>query len=349
VFQVAGNSPPRYIRFELHVTATPDVAYPDTNFTAVCGDPRLLLVDDDAGQTYERYYTPALDSNGVLYHTYSVQTSGSPSAETLRHYPVVIWFTGDDSTTTLTGADQASLTSFLSNGGKLMLCGQSIAQDIQSESFLADYLHARFLDDSTGKPYLPGIIGDPITDGDTMVLAGGGGANNAKSSDAVQPVGGAVGCAYFKDYADTAFSVIRYAGAYQLVFFPVAFEAVDHSTRYLQRDEAVKRILLWFGERIPGVAEQPPLAPDKRPYVLHIAPNPFRDRTNVEFIAPLSGTVELRAYTLNGRLVSSQTGSFARGERGRFDLDGSNLANGVYVVQLVTPLGVYAQKTAVLR
>ena len=45
----------------------------------------MLIVDADGGSDYEKYYTAACDSNGVLYHTYSVQASGSPSPETLGH------------------------------------------------------------------------------------------------------------------------------------------------------------------------------------------------------------------------------------------------------------------------
>lgn len=350
VFTVDPNSPPRRITLSLHVAASPEVAYPDTNLVIVCGEPRVLLVDDDEGQNYERYYTSALDSNGVLYHIFNVHSSGSPSAETLQRYPVVIWFTGDDSSSTLTTTDQASLQSFFGNGGKLMLCGQSIAQDLASYGFLQEWLHAEFVDDSTGRPYLPGVPGDPIIDGDTMVLAGGGGANNARSSDAIRPVNGATGCARYRDYSDTAcYAVIRYAGSYRLVFFSVAFEAVDHSTRYLQRWTVVKRVLQWFGERVPGIAEELLPLIDKRPYILHITPNPFAHQATVSFIAPASGTMELRTYALNGRLVASQTREAFLGERCSFRLDAARMANGAYVLQLVSPAGVIAQRTAVLK
>ncbi len=349
IIEIAANSPPRRIRFDLHVNATPDPAYPDANFTVICGEPRVLLVDDDAGQSYERYYTSALDSNGILYRTWTVQSSGSPSADTLRHYPVVIWFTGDDASNTLTTTDQANLASFFAAHGKLLLCGQSIAEDLATDGFLEEYLHTRFLDDSTGKPYLPGDPSDPITRGDTMVLAGGGGASNARSSDAIMPLDGAAGCARYRDYPDTGWAVIRYAGDYQLVFFACAFEAVDHSSRYLQRWTLIKRIFEWFGERIPGINEEPPALPDPRPYTISVVPSPFRNAATVQFIAPLTGSVELRLYSLNGRLVQTQTRRVVFGERAAFRIDGSQLPSGLYLVQLATPQGVYAQKAAVLR
>jgi hypothetical protein len=263
---------------------------------------------------------------------------------------VVIWFTGDARTNTLTAADQASLASYLNNGGKLILSGQNIAYELSSSSFLADYLKCQFVADSTGKPYLPGIPGDPLTRGDTMVTAGGGGANNARSSDAVRPLGEAVACARFRDYSDTtAVPMIRYAGNYRLVFFSVAFEAIDHSSRYLQRWTLIRRIFDWFGERLPGVEQEPPLIHSGRPYALRITPNPFSSRARVEFTAPLSGRVELRVYSLTGQLVSSVGRKVNFGEYVGLEVDARNMSNGIYLFQLVTPEGIYAQKAAVLR
>lgn len=350
VIQIDPNSPPRRITFNLTVTASPEPAWPDTNFTVTSGEPRVLLVDDDGTQTFERYYTSALDSNGILYHSWTVQSSGSPSADTLRDYPVVIWFCGNEATNTLTPTDRSNLTSFLSNGGKLMLSGQNVAKELSADAFLADYLHAQFVADSAGKPFLPGIPGDPITNGDTMVLSGGGGANNATSADVVRPLGEAVACARFRDYADTTTCpVLRYSGGYKLVFFSVPFEAIDHSSRYLQRWTLIQRIFNWFGERIPGSVETPPTPPDKRPYVLSISPSPFSHTALVRFFAPVTGRVELRTYSLSGRLVDSQAQDVRLAEAASFRLDGSRLPAGTYVVQLVTDSGVFAQKTAVLR
>jgi len=37
------------------------------------------------------------------------------------------------------------------------------------------------------------------------------------------------------------------------------------------------------------------------------------------------------------------------GQHMSFKLDGTKLANGTYLIQVKTPAGVYAQKTAVLK
>jgi hypothetical protein len=135
-----------------------------------------------------------------------------------------------------------------------------------------------------------------------------------------------------------------------VVFFSCAFEAINHSvSRYLQKWTLMKRILAWFGEGIPPAIAQQMREPEVRPYALKVSPNPFRRQALVEFTAPVSGRMELRTYAADGRLVASETRTAVIGQHLSFKLDGAKLANGTYLVQVKTPAGVYAQKTAVLK
>jgi hypothetical protein len=355
VITVPDSIPPQYLGFWVTARATPNPAYPLTLFTVKCGEPRVLIVDDDEGSDFEKYYTAACDSNFVLYDTYSVQTSGSPSSDTLKHYPVVAWFTGNARTNTLTATDRTNLATYLDNGGNLFIAGQNIAHELSGDPFLANYLHASFAEDSSGKIYMIGVPGDPITSdpsgADTMTLGGAGGANNSRSADGIRPANGGIGCATYKDYADTTVkSIVHYAGTHKVVFFSNAFEAINHSvSRYLQKWTLMKRILTWFGEGIPPAIAQELREPEVRPYALKVSPNPFRRQALVEFTAPVSGRMEFRTFSTDGRLVASETQTAVIGQHMSFKLDGAKLANGTYLVQVKTPTGVYAQKTAVLK
>ncbi|HTW92682.1 MAG TPA: S8 family serine peptidase [bacterium] len=356
VITVPASVPPQKLGFYVTAHATPNPTYPLTIFTVKCGEPHVLIVDDDKGAGYQSYYTGACDSNFVLYDTFSVLNSGSPTAETLKHYPVVVWFCGNDSTSTLTSTDEANLKSYLDNGGNLLLAGQNIAQDVAGDSFLTNYLHAQFVTPATGQVYVIGKAGDPITSHgpsaqDTMVLGGGGGANNSTSADGIRPLGGAVGCGTYKGYSDTTVqAVIRYSGSYKVVLFSCAFEAIDHQvSRYLQKWTLMRRILLYFGEGIPPAVAQQTRQPEVKPYVLKVSPSPTRGRATVEFIAPISGLIELKTFATNGRLVQSQTRNATMGQRLSFTLDGAKLPTGTYLVQVKTPAGLYAQKIAVLK
>jgi hypothetical protein len=351
VISVPECAPPQNIRFALTVSATPDVVQPDTFFTVRSGEPRTLIVDDDLGSDYEKYYKAACDSNGILYHTYSVQTSGVPTADTLLRYNVVIWFTGNDTSTTLTAAEQTVLTSYMDAGRNLLLCGKNIATDIDGTSFLSDYLHAAVAEDSAGKTYLVGIEGDPIADGDTMVIAGAGGANNGANSDGVRPIGGAIGGAFYKDYPDTTVQAFtHYVGSYKLVFFATAFEAINHSaTRYLQRWTLMGRIFNFFGEATPGVVEEATLPLGSGRARVSVTPNPFARNARVQFNAPVAGPAKLRVYTAAGQLVYTESRMVSRSGPVEFELDGARLGSGAYIVQVSTPAGMATAKTTVLK
>jgi hypothetical protein len=152
------------------------------------------------------------------------------------------------------------------------------------------------------------------------------------------------------DADTTVQSAIHYSGTYKLVYFSAAFEAIDHSpSRYLQQWTLMRRILTFFGEGLPSDIAQPTPEPEVRPYVFRISPSPFVRVALVEFIAPVSGRMELRTFSTDGRMVASEARTATIGQPVSFKLDGTGLANGTYLVQVKTPVGIYAQKTAVLK
>lgn len=353
VIAVSDTTPAQNFQFVLTLSATPVVLNPTAGLSLRVGQPRILLVDDDAGSDYERWYRAAIDSTGALYDEYTIASAGSPPTDTLLRYPVVIWFTGNDSSTTLTATDRTNLATYLDAGNNLLICGQSIAQDIRDEPFLGSYLRSTFATDSVGRIYVVGTDAE-IMEYDTAALGGSGGANNGlRSSDGVRPINGAVGIGFYKDHPDTTVqAIIRYAGTYRLVFFSCAFEAINQSaTRYIQKWTLMRNVLTWFGERLPRIAveEERPAIAAVLPQALGISPNPMTRHTRVSFTAPMTGLARLRVWSVTGRLVAEQAMQVTEGENGSFQLDASGMASGTYLVQLVTPVGIYAQKTAVLR
>ncbi len=351
VVSVAAGTPPQDIRFHLTVTARPDVRRPDTGFAARSGIPRTLIVDDDLGLGYERYFTSACDSNRIVYDLYQTEVSGPPTSDTLRRYAVVIWNTGNDSVTSLTVAEQAALEGYLSAGGSLLLSGKKVAQNLRGSSFLADWLRAAPAVDTMGRLILVGRPGDPIAEGDTMVIAGAGGAANGADANGIRPINGAVGGALYRDYPDTTVQgLIHYRGDYRLVFFAAPFEAINLSpARYLQRWTLISRIYRFFGEATPGAEEPaPPLPAADRPGLV-VMPNPFARTARVRFTSPVPGPVRLALYNAAGQLVHSE--SHATGKPGpvEFLLDGTRLNSGIYIVRATSPAGTLSARVAVLR
>jgi uncharacterized repeat protein (TIGR01451 family) len=90
----------------------------------------VLLVDDDRYYNVEDRYRSALDANGIPYDEWEVPwsfTTGqppSPLTETLKMYPMTIWFSAYDWYQPLTSAEEERLAAYLEGGGRLYYNGQ---------------------------------------------------------------------------------------------------------------------------------------------------------------------------------------------------------------------------------
>ncbi|WP_210520369.1 PA14 domain-containing protein [Hymenobacter terricola] len=85
---------------------------------------------------------------------------------------------------------------------------------------------------------------------------------------------------------------------------------------------------------------QPGQAPE-----LTVYPNPFTSQTTIEFSLPSAGTATLAVFDAQNRLVQRLfSGAAEAGGRRHFTLSGLGLAQGIYIVQLITPTKVVTQK-----
>jgi subtilisin family serine protease len=352
VFSVSSGAIPHRVSFHITKTATPPDLGGPADIALQVGMPRILLVNDYAGTAIDRWYLQACDSLRVLYDMYSTQTSGAPGSDTLEHYPVVIWYTGLDSTNCVNASCRTALQAFLDNGGKLFISGQNIGQAIGSDAFYTNYLRAQFVIGNTTKLFTLGLPGDPIGNGDTIVCGGAGGANNCLSPDGIRPTGGAFGVTIYKDYSDTTvYGGIRYRDGYRLVYFAEPFEAIDHATsRYVQKWTILRRILTFFDEPLPGAIATPPTpVPGHLSPALLIAPNPIANQARVSFGLDHAAFARVRIYDAHGRLVAELvSANLSAGNHelrwNLHDLSGRRVAEGIYYCALSTPAGARTAK-----
>jgi hypothetical protein len=310
VFRVSDSAPPYQAQFGISKNANPQTYDNYDDLSITINSPRILLVDDDDGDSIEIWYQAACDSLDVLYNLWTVTSSGSPPQDTLNSCPVIIWFTGLDSIQTLTQTDMANLSSYLNNGGNLFLCGQNLGQDIGSEPFYTNYLHACYLFNSitTGPiPKVVGINGDPIgySNADTLVLLGSGSAHNARSMDGIQPINGAEGSHNYVHNPDTIYAGIHYSGIYKIVYFGFPFEAIDASpTRYSQKWDILRRILIFFNEQLPGIKEENFNFHSQS--IMRVFPNPFFNKTHIRLsTSKTNECMPIGIFDISGRLIKN--------------------------------------------
>lgn len=358
------------------IQISPSIPYPETTVVGVevvkdstvrvdvrLTPARLLIMDDDEGKNYESYYTSSLDSIGVSYILWDVSSQGTfpISIMSLFGSPIIIWFTGDALTNTLTLEDQDSLSSFLDSGGNLFLTGQNIGQDIGDSLFYSDYLHSVFNLPTTNDHTIDGLPGDEIGDDLSILTAGSPGAGNQISQDIISP----------DSVADTVLmyspldcAAIKYdSGTYKVVYFGFGFEGI--ASRPAQGYDfnwfVLKRVLHWFDESIVVVDEDNSYLRQegKSRFLLSVSPNPFRREAVVTFEIPALAEqeVSLRVYDVSGRQVSSVWAQ-ARGERksgvnriiwNGSDVMGEKLKSGVYFLKLGTNNKSVVSKVVILR
>jgi hypothetical protein len=244
-------SSPGYMKFHLEVSS-PNLTTPLViPFTYITDDADVLIVDDDGAQTYENYYTAALDSLGISYGVWDL-SAGKLSDDVLQAYRLLIWQVGE-SYPTIDPVDRAFLTQHLDNGGKLFVTGQDIGWELNYSSsgnydpaWYHNYLHANWVTDDTNNYNLDGVAGDPITDGLDLHIQGGDGANNQEYPDAIAP------------YDSDATTILSYRGSSykgairatdstsgaKVVYLGFGYEAIDNPQ---DRADMLGRALLWLG------------------------------------------------------------------------------------------------------
>lgn len=223
--------------------------------------PPILFVDDDQGDTLERFFTAALDAGGYVYGNWDVADLGrSPTVGDLADHATVIWNTGanyDAPTAGLTPAEEAEIRDFLDGGGNLFLVGQDVIYNGVSSSFLSEYLHVSAFIEDVLLERVVGAAGDPIGDGvDTRLDPPP--PFETDFADLLQAGPGAY-ASMFTAEADGRPSdvAVRYPiegpSPFKTVFFSFPFESISTTAADPNNQAAImERVLTWLGHEAPG-------------------------------------------------------------------------------------------------
>ncbi len=308
---------------------------------------KILLVNDALPtNNYGDYYTSCMDTTGVLYGYWD--NSKASVLTTLSQFDVLVWFTGDDSLTTLTQIERDSLSAFLDRGGNLLLSSKNLGQNVTDTAvFYNSYLKADFdvSNVATANINSIGLVALPISHGtpDTLAIMTAGTAGNYKSIDRMFPLPGAESVFQFKTIGGS--SVIRCSTAvYKTVFSSTPLEAVGSNTPgKLTRTEFIARVLRWFG--IPAFykveGEPEALVYGKTAILNQARPNPFTSSTSISYVLPNASQVALKVYNIVGQEVATlcdgnQPAGMHEVSWNGLDHSGKKVSNGVYLYRLTT-------------
>ncbi|MBU7027617.1 MAG: hypothetical protein HXS48_11840 [Theionarchaea archaeon] len=216
----------------------------------------VAVIDDDRGSSFthvEGYYTDALDALGVSYDYHNTSTNGAPSLAYLQAHSVVIWFTGEDFTQTLTPTDENNLILYLNGGGTLFFCSQDYVWDLKLDgrypsTFLRNYLHTTSEVEDTGVNTVSGVAGNQVGNGLGPYQMCWNSPSTCTFTDYADWVTKDSSSEYAFYNESNQYVAITYAGGYKVVFFAFMFEAIRSAS---DRQEVMERILDFFGSAGP--------------------------------------------------------------------------------------------------
>ncbi len=268
------------------------------SYSVITADTEILLVDDDGADSYEAdYFGPAIDAHGRSWATWD-RGSSVLTSDILAYFDIVVWNCGF-AFPTLDDDDRSALGDYLESGGSLFVSGQDIGWDLNDQGGAAyawyrDYLHATFVADDTNDYTLAGVAGDPITDGLTINIQGGDGANNQEYPSDVDPYNG--GSAVW-EYSSVRNGGTRAdTGTYRTVYFSFGYEAINNAA---DRAMVMDRVLDWLDPDLTGADDIPARALALSQNV----PNPFNPKTDISFSLAQIGAVKMEVFDVRGRSV----------------------------------------------
>ncbi|MDQ7798712.1 MAG: FlgD immunoglobulin-like domain containing protein [Candidatus Edwardsbacteria bacterium] len=248
----------------------------------------VLLVDNDGNavdlkdESWTKYMEASLANLGYRYSLATIGGNKVMPAGYLEQFPVVVWNLGANydgragaSYIALTPYDQENIKSYLDNGGKLWMSGQTYfgfsaptPDTTVHPNLWSDYLHLAPENGWFGSTCYTGtgVASDPIGDGlyDSLLYdpINGGGAiwSTPGYGYGLTPDPAFSDAVGFLTDDGGNFIGIRYwdgtSGNYQMVYTSFPFEAVSSQ---LNRDTLASRIMHWL---LPGTPEyMPPAVP----------------------------------------------------------------------------------------
>ncbi|MBN1423044.1 hypothetical protein JXA88_00670 [Candidatus Fermentibacteria bacterium] len=292
-----------------------------------------LLVDDDGEGDSQRFVERSIPGNRVfLTWDQSLEPLALSDVALLER---IVWITGSASAGCITEDEAEVMTALLQDGGKLLLSGQNALEGEVGAAFGQDELGASVQSTSVESRHVRGVAGT-VFDLISFDIAGGDGADNQTSPDALSPEGLAVRALRYESGEIAAVGRIGQDGRRSLAC-GFGIEACADSTVL---EESLDFFLSWLDGDVSGDVAQP-----AAPLMVSLGPNPSRGILAVSLGIPAGSPVRILLADLSGRAVC-----------GLFDgpwpaplLTLPDVSQGTYVVRVHTPSACSAHPLIILE
>ncbi|MBT3785635.1 S8 family serine peptidase [bacterium] len=187
-------------------------------FVALQPLPEYLIIDHDSGKDYENFYTAAMGAAGLDF-----DIKEEIGADEIAGYQNVVWFTGLNSSATkiATADEQAMLTDYVANGGRLIISGQDVGYALKATSFYTGVIGANFVKDKSD-------VKTVSKEGLSFELDGGDSANNQKWPDVISVNEGATGATVLYTYEGQGPAIMSNVhGNGKVVYMAFGFEGIN--------------------------------------------------------------------------------------------------------------------------
>jgi hypothetical protein len=244
-----------------------------------------------------------------MRRTFSVADSGTTPAGVLATFtedPILLWFTGNDTTNALSAEERLLIIDHLVSGGNAIITGQDIAEfSAPGDSLIGGYLGIQQNGNSTAL-LVKGFPGDIIGDGISFLLVGG--AGNQTSKDILSIAGGSVGTPtktlhYGFAAADTVnIAAVRILGPgalWGVSYFGFGLEVFNEA----RMDSMIVRSMRYFDVVVSVSEPSTGTVPGKFTLAQNY-PNPFNPTTQIQYGLPQHSRVSITVYDVTGRVIS---------------------------------------------
>ncbi len=299
-------------------------------------------------KNYIIQYAKSLDRSQLSFDS-CCNEAVSQNQVDLRKYGMVIWILGEESTAdhTFTQQEQASVMTYLENGGNLFVSGAEIGWDLEYYNnglfFYQNYLKAQYVADDANVYQFSGVPGS-IFEGLSGLRFDNGthGTYDVDWPDCIEPFGGSrVGLNYD---GTSYYAGVQYEGTFgnssttgKLVYFGFPFETIYPEA---DRNKVMERIVNFFGVNT-SVEKLDENVPDEY-QLFQNYPNPFNSTTTIQYQLPSQGgfqQVEVAIFNFIGERIKTLVSSSQAGGLHTLLWDGTDdaqqkVSSGIYYYRL---------------